>query len=64
MSFNLSQSVCRKIMPLVSEYCDTLGRSVTSKCNDAVVNINSTQKLIGWHYEFLKYFSNVSVRGC
>ena len=35
---------CREFKPLVSEYCDTLGRIVTSRCNDAVGNINSTDK--------------------
>ena len=34
----------REVKPLVSEYCDTLGRPVTSRCNDAVGNINSTEK--------------------
>ena len=35
---------CREFKPLVSEYYDTLGRIVTSRCNDAVGNINSTDK--------------------
>ena len=43
----LSESVktfCREIKPLVSEFWDTLGQIVTSRCNDAVGNINSTEK--------------------
>ena len=43
----MSQSVKtfrREIKPPVNECCDTLGRIVTSRCNDAVVNINSTEK--------------------
>ena len=37
------KTFCREIKPLVSEYCDTSGRVVTSRCNDAVGNINSTE---------------------
>ena len=67
---------CREIKPLVSEYCETLGRIVTSRCNDAVeisialkINIIETsisialKSFIGWHYDFLKHFWNVLVNG-
>ena len=38
------KTFCQEIKSLVSEYCNTLGKIVTSKCNDAVGNINSTEK--------------------
>ena len=47
---------CREMKPLVSEYCSTLGRSVTSRCNDAVGNINSTEKFHRLALRFSKIF--------
>ena len=41
---------------LVNEYCDTLGRIVTSRCNDAVRNINSTEKFHRLALRFSKIF--------
>ena len=56
---NLSQSVktfCLEIKPLINENYDTLGRIVTSRCNDAVGNINSTEKFHQLALRFSKIF--------
>ena len=50
------KTFCREIKPLVSEYCGTLGRIVTSRCNDAVGNINSTEKFRPLALRFSKIF--------
>ena len=50
------KTFCREIKPLVSEYHDTLGRIVTSRCNDAVGNINSTEKFHRLALRFSKTF--------
>ena len=50
------KTFCREIKPFVSEYCDTLGRIVTSRCNDAVGNINSTEKFHRLALRFSKRF--------
>ena len=47
---------CREIKPLVSEYYDNLGRIVTSRCNNAVGNINSTAKFHRLALRFSKTF--------
>ena len=39
-------------MPLISENYDTLGRIVTSRCNDAAGNINSTEN---FHWPALRF---------
>ena len=44
----------REIKPLVSEYYDILGRLVSSRCNDAVGNMNSTEKFHWLVLRFLK----------
>ena len=54
-----SQSVkkcCREIKPFVSEYYDILGGIVTSRCNDAVGNINKTEKFHRLVVRFSKIF--------
>ena len=52
------KTFCREIKPLVSEYCATLGRIVTSRCNhtDAVGNINNTEKFHRLALRFSKTF--------
>ena len=40
----------REIKPHVSEFYDTCGR----KCNDAAVNINSTEEFHSFHLMYLK----------
>ena len=46
---------CREVKALVSEYCDTLERIVTSRYNDAVGNINNTEKF----HQLALRFSNI-----
>ena len=50
------KTFCREIEPLISENYDTLGRTVTSRCNEAVGNINSTEKVHGLALRFSKIF--------
>ena len=47
---------CREIKPLVSEFYSTVGRIVTSRCNGAVGNINSTEKVHRLALRFSKIF--------
>ena len=46
----------RQIKPLVSEYCDTLGRILASGRNVVVGNINSTEKFHRLAPRFSKTF--------
>ena len=58
-----SQSVkklCLEIKPLVSEYYHTLERIMTSRCNVAVGDINSTEKFHRLAIRFSNIFCSVS----
>ena len=50
------KTFCREIKPLVRENYDTFGRIVTSRCNGAVGNINSTDKFHRMALRFSKIF--------
>ena len=55
-SSNFMKTFRREIKPLVSAYRDTSGRIMTSRCNDAVGNINSTEKRHRMTLRFSKKF--------
>ena len=57
------ETFCRETKPLVNECYDSLGRIATFRYNDAVGNINSTDKFHRLALRFSKTFCNVSVNG-
>ena len=56
LSSQSMKTFCREIKQLISETYATFGRILTSSCNDAVGNINNTEKFHRLILRFSKIF--------